>query len=555
MQSVKERTSKLLKLAVAAVLALMLLVCAGVLKPAKAYAEPDAVRNVANSVLKFNWKYDGETFSRGSCFLISDNTVITAYHCTFFSDNELQYYGYDGESKQELRDHMTYSVSVKRDVEIEATMKNYSEEMDFAILELSQPITGRTAVTIRESASVQAAESVYSVGYPANSDLKTINDYTASDATFKSGVVSKPEGQFSGLSTTDGFEYNGYFIQTDCKLSGGDSGGPMVDESGNVVGISVAGNEDYYLAVAIDQVTEVLDMLGIEYTKSGATATVDAKSAADASAEPKVDLSALSAAIKQAEGLDESTYTADSFNAVKTALAAAKDAESSEDQTVVDEAAKALTDAIGGLKEASSLPIIPIVIGAVVVIAIIVVVVVVMSRKKKNNQGAAAQPQLTGMEPQANLGAGSAAQFVNPASAPSASSAGFSSQASAPASEDAGATTVLAGMGDGETMVFSQAANGGTLVREKNGENVAINLAEFTVGRERSKVDYCIAGNSSISRIHVRFVVRDGKTFLVDNKAANGTYVNGVKTRPGQEVQLKDGDKITLADEKFTYKK
>jgi pSer/pThr/pTyr-binding forkhead associated (FHA) protein len=32
-------------------------------------------------------------------------------------------------------------------------------------------------------------------------------------------------------------------------------------------------------------------------------------------------------------------------------------------------------------------------------------------------------------------------------------------------------------------------------------------------------------------------------------KAANGTFVNGVKQMPNQKLALKSGDKITLADE------
>jgi len=47
--------------------------------------------------------------------------------------------------------------------------------------------------------------------------------------------------------------------------------------------------------------------------------------------------------------------------------------------------------------------------------------------------------------------------------------------------------------------------------------------------------------------------VRNDVTYIVDNNAANGTFVNGVKARAGQEIKLKSGDKILLADEKFEF--
>ena len=48
--------------------------------------------------------------------------------------------------------------------------------------------------------------------------------------------------------------------------------------------------------------------------------------------------------------------------------------------------------------------------------------------------------------------------------------------------------------------------------------------------------------------------VKNGATYLTDMNAANGTFVNGVKVLPNQEIALKTGDKIKLADEEFEFR-
>ena len=119
---------------------------------------------------------------------------------------------------------------------------------------------------------------------------------------------------------------------------------------------------------------------------------------------------------------------------------------------------------------------------------------------------------------------------------------------------NAGETTVL-NQDAGETTVLSRNVNGGTLIRKRNGEKITISNEKFIIGRDRKAVNYCISDNSSISRSHVTLEVRGDVTYLVDMNAANGTFVNGVKAMPRQEIALKDGDKITLSDEDFEYKK
>ena len=216
------------------------------------------------------------TIWSGSCFLISPDTVLTCYHCV---DSEYAIYilkallseGYSvgdfddlNKLNQKLSQRITYQVTVSRDVKISAKVINGSPSMDFAILQLSKPIYNRTTLKIRKSKTVKLTEDVYVISIPGDSDLGT---YDGKVVTFTRGVVSKVEGLYSFMYE-NGTQVSGNFIQTDCRISSGNSGGPVVDAAGNVIGIAVV-TGDYYCAVAIDQVTDVMDALGIEYTVYG----------------------------------------------------------------------------------------------------------------------------------------------------------------------------------------------------------------------------------------------------------------------------------------------
>ena len=46
-------------------------------------------------------------------------------------------------------------------------------------------------------------------------------------------------------------------------------------------------------------------------------------------------------------------------------------------------------------------------------------------------------------------------------------------------------------------------------------------------------------------------IKRNGKLYIVDLNATNGTYVNGEKIPAGKEIPLEVGDRFRLADEEF----
>ena len=124
---------------------------------------------------------------------------------------------------------------------------------------------------------------------------------------------------------------------------------------------------------------------------------------------------------------------------------------------------------------------------------------------------------------------------------------------------DYGETTVLGGDNAyGETTVLGEESYQNKispyLIRVKNNEKISINKAMFRIGKEKSYVDYFISDNTYISRGHANILCKDGRCYIVDNNSRNHTYVNGEMITSGNEVELKNGDTIKLANEAFEFK-
>ena len=121
-----------------------------------------------------------------------------------------------------------------------------------------------------------------------------------------------------------------------------------------------------------------------------------------------------------------------------------------------------------------------------------------------------------------------------------------------PMPEGAGETTLL-DSGAGETTLLGGGASAAYLIRKKNGEKVMINLQNFKIGKERRKVNYCVADNTTVSRLHCEIVKKGADYYVVDLGSANYTYVNGVQISPHKETLLSDRSVLKLSDEEFEF--
>ncbi len=529
-----------------------------------------AVTNDTNGVLQIKVIYTDDDrndyiVQTGTGFLINDENVITCNHVVNLNPLVMASISeHFGKSEREIKDRLSIQISVLRDVAIKASVKTSSEEMDYAVLQMESSIKNRTYLKIRHSSEVQQTESVYALGFPGEvADFQDLNTFTSEDVTITNGQVNK-------LTTVGTVDY----IQHSARLTSGNSGGPLVDADGNVIGICQGStgdgfDVDYYYSITIDQLLNALDALGTEYTLAGDSEIIvppvedNSERTTELPPDPvvTVDKTALTTAIRNAGSVNQTDYSAESWATFQRALEKANGvfSDSNATQEQVNDAEEALTEAQAGLVAATfKFPIWAIVaIAAAALIAVIVVVLIIVlnSGKKNKKTGGStygSTPTYTPMNNTPVGGSGFSQAPVAPATNFTPMSGGVGAGETSVLNAGAGETTVL-NAGAGETTVLNSNINYGTLTRVKTGERIKINSDNFVIGKELSKVNYCVSDNTSISRTHVRFTNKGGVTYVTDLKTTNGTFLNGVKLQPNQETALNNGDKLSLSDEEFTY--
>ena len=153
-------------------------------------------------------------------------------------------------------------VRFDKDDEAEAYLVDYDAEKDVAILRLAEATGKRVSLQLRVPQEDSLGSEAYAVGYPAAADLTVtaVNSFSQKDATVTTGSISR-------FLTESGTGRK--LIQTDASLGGGNSGGPLIDGSGAVIGINTAGSKldsNLFYAVSVGEVLPLLDKNSIPYS-------------------------------------------------------------------------------------------------------------------------------------------------------------------------------------------------------------------------------------------------------------------------------------------------
>lgn len=173
--------------------------------------------------------YEGGWF--GSGFIVDPSgLIVTNYHVAGGADSMVVWIGDDNEDGDE----------------ISAEIVGYSECLDLAVIQLEDG--DDYPYMAWHDGDITEGLDVYSAGFPGGDP----------NFTLTKGIVSKSdfEREFDWSSLD-------HVIEHDARIRGGNSGGPLVDEEGRVVGVNYAGesSDDYNWAIHRDEVLDVLDEL------------------------------------------------------------------------------------------------------------------------------------------------------------------------------------------------------------------------------------------------------------------------------------------------------
>lgn len=140
----------------------------------------------------------------------------------------------------------TLDIALGGEDEVGGKVLGASECLDLAVIQLDE---GSYPFLAWREGEIKTGLDVYSAGFPLGA---------AEEFTLTRGIVSKKD-----FSLDTSWASLDHVIEHDARIRGGNSGGPLVDESGGVVGVNYAGDDslDYNFAihrdVAVDNIQSI----------------------------------------------------------------------------------------------------------------------------------------------------------------------------------------------------------------------------------------------------------------------------------------------------------
>ena len=161
-------------------------------------------------------------------------------------------YGYILTNYHVIENGKKYVVTFANGDEVEASLVSGDEYYDIAVLKVSKDKVIKVA-TLGDSSSLELGDTVFTVGAPLGKEYM---------GTITKGIVSGINRMISvGLSSGD---YLMEVIQTDASINSGNSGGPICNIRGEVIGITSSklvgsGVEGMGFAIPINTVNEMIN--------------------------------------------------------------------------------------------------------------------------------------------------------------------------------------------------------------------------------------------------------------------------------------------------------
>ena len=210
------------------------------------------LEQVSESVAEVCWKD-----WCGTGFFINERNIVTNHHVVTEADFTDSTW-----TKSSVGERVTVYYSRANNDHVSGRVVQDWPEADLAVLEISSADSKRTPIMLVHEEAVKTGMKVFVVGFPGvlTTDLETANDPAISE-----GNISKQN--YERIQTNlNWYKQLCYTSQT----NGGNSGGPVVDRNGNVVGIhnSAIKSETQlaFFGIHVKELTDRLEKSGISFT-------------------------------------------------------------------------------------------------------------------------------------------------------------------------------------------------------------------------------------------------------------------------------------------------
>jgi putative serine protease PepD len=136
--------------------------------------------------------------------------------------------------------------------EVAATLVGVDPSTDLAVIDVDVPASDLTPLSFADESSVEVGDAVVAIGSPFGLE-----------STLTAGIVSALDRT---IEAPNGYAIDGA-IQTDAAINHGNSGGPLLDASGDVIGVNAqiasesGGNDGVGFAIGVDTVKKVVTAL------------------------------------------------------------------------------------------------------------------------------------------------------------------------------------------------------------------------------------------------------------------------------------------------------
>lgn len=416
-------------------------------------------------------------------------------------------------------------------------------KLDYDIKEYGKPGTGNDCAIIKvkienaptlpigDSAKSQVEDHIVVIGYPGVADFGALlDDKSQLQASVTDGAISSLKKAATGEQ----------ILQISAPITHGNSGGPAIDQRGNVVGLATFGNEG--------------DVQGFNFLVASSTLMALVEKA-------KIQPGTSPTSKAWASGLEH--YWADEYSD------AIKDFEEvqllfpthSEAAGFIRNANQAKKDGKEKKKETSNNGlVIGLVVGGVVLLG---GAILVMRRSKKP----AGMPPRPGMQP--NMPPGMSPPMGMPPAGYGPTPQGFPPPQQPqmygrapnpqPAPMQPGGSQPIAktmavghpqtpGGGIAPTAFGSLSIGSLTCVRgQLQGERFALTATGIIVGRQPG-IAHVLINDHRASGKHVWIGIENGKLVAIDQGTTNGTYINDIARGRITRAELRDGDVVIVSE-------